>query len=269
MASPENPERTPEREDRSPEQRGTSRRRTVVGVTGGAAVLLAGGALLVAQTRDTRPASLPEPPSGASSVAAAPAAGAPAPAPATASRPAASPAPAPASPAPASPATSPASTGEHATGGDAASGKHAAKSGEETRKEIDQARAKAKADGFALQRPPEAEGAAKMVDESAVKQWTEPIKNGTVRVTTARQDLTGASALLLAGDQGKPVGGGVSCTNKIRFTRDAPPTTQPTVLLCWRTSSTRSVVTMMAKPGGVPSADANVSIINREWAKLH
>ncbi len=140
----------------------------------------------------------------------------------------------------------------------------------EIRKEIEEARAKAAADGFALQRPPKEDSKRGSAAEAAasINEWTEKVKNGSVRVTTAHRDLTGESALLIAGDRGKSVGGDVNCTNKVRFSQDAPAMERPTMLLCWRTSSDRSVVTMMATPDGEPSAGASVSIINREWAKL-
>lgn len=258
MGNPEHPEPTPERGGLTPERRTTRRRRALLGATGAAAVL-ASGAFLVAQTRDGRQESLPEPP-----LMAAASETTPAPAISDGSTPAR--AAVPSTMSTPTRTSSPAASEENEADENHAAKKQSAK---EVREEIDKARAKAKADGFPLQRPPEAKGAGRKVDESAVKQWTEPIKNGTVRVTTARQDLTGGSALLLAGDRGKPVGGGVNCTDKVRFTRDAPAAEQPTLLLCWRTSSARSVVTMMATPEGKPSTDANISIINREWAKLH
>ena len=61
MGNPRIPEPTPERGDRTPE-RHARRRRVKVGIAGGATALV-GGALLLAQMRDTRQESLPEPPS--------------------------------------------------------------------------------------------------------------------------------------------------------------------------------------------------------------
>lgn len=244
MGNPTIPEPAPEDEDRTPE-RHARRRLVMVGIAGGATALV-GGAFLLVQTPDARQESLPEPPSSSVASETTPTPGTPE------------------SSAPARPAaSSPASTPAKNTAGEKPGEKSA------TEKKIDEARAKAEADGFPLRRPPKAKGGGKKVNEAAVKQWTEPIKNGVVRVTTARQDLTGGATLRLAGDHGRSVGGGISCTDKIRLSEDAPATARPTVLMCWRTSSARSVVTLMATPKGIPSADANVSIIKREWAKLH
>jgi hypothetical protein len=259
MGNPEHPEPTPEREDLTPERRTTRTRRTLVVATG-AATVLAGGTFLVAQTRDASQESLPGPQSLA---VASETAGETAPTPVTSEGSIPSTASEPTR------ASSPAEIGESKAGGSGTGDNPAPKerSAKEVREEIDKARAKAKADGFDIQRPLKAKSGSTKAEE-AVSQWTESIKNGTVRVTTARHDLTDSSALLPAGNRGKSVGDGVKCTNKVRFTQDAPATERPTLLVCWRTSSKRSVVTMMATPQGVPSAAPNISIINREWAKL-
>jgi hypothetical protein len=260
MGIPKHEEPTPAPEDGMPERRNTRRKWMALRMTGVAAVL-AVGAFLVAQTHDARRESLPEPkPLRTASEMV----------PATAT----SGGPAPASAAPAvsesSLASSPGATAESETGQTDTGGVRAPKkrSANDVREEINKARARAKADGIELQRPLTAKGKSEMTDGS-YSQWNESTKNGSVRVTTAGHDLTDSSDLLPAGDGGKPVGDGVKCTNRVRFSQDAAPTTRPTLLVCWRTSSKRSVVTMMATPNGEPSAAANVSIINREWAKLH
>ncbi|GAA2703949.1 hypothetical protein [Actinoplanes palleronii] len=274
MGNPIHQEPTPERGDLTPELRHTRRRRTLIGVTG-AATVLAGGAFLALQTRGTQQESLPEPPPMAAATGTAPVPSTPEVS-ASASRPVS------AAASGSAPASVAASTDKGSAAGSAADEKPAKKSSDdghenqvtkksakEIRKEIEEARAKAEADGFDLQRPPKAKGESAAKAGDAIKEWTEPTDNGSVRVTTARHDLTDSSTLLLAGDRGKSVGAGVNCTNKVRFTRDAPVTERPTLLMCWKTSSSRSVVTMMAAPDGKPSADDNISIIDREWAKLH
>lgn len=256
MGYPDDLEPTPERGDSTPERSIARRRRTIAGVTGAAALLAAGGVLLVTQTRDSQQESLPEPPPLAAAGETAPEAPVPE---GSASADAVTPSTA----ASAAPASSPASTS--GPGKEPAAKKRSEK---EVREEIDKARAQAKADGVELQRPLQAKGGAAAKADEAVTQRTESIKDGSVRVTTARHDLTDSAALLIAGDGGKSVGDGVKCTNRVRFSQDTPATERPTLLVCWRTSANRSVVTMMATPRGIPSADANVSIINREWAKL-
>jgi hypothetical protein len=136
---------------------------------------------------------------------------------------------------------------------------------EKVRKEINEARRKAEADGIPLQRPPVNKG--KAVAQNLVSTRTEQTATGTIRITTARADLAGQQDQALAGDEGNPAGE-ARCTQKIRFTRSAPVRDIPTALLCWRTSDDRSVVTMAVVESGRPHAAASLAIIDREWAKL-
>jgi len=132
------------------------------------------------------------------------------------------------------------------------------------RREIEEARKKAAADGVRLQRPlkPQAAAAAGPVNER-----TERTADGSIRVISAEHDLSGQRELRLV-DGGKPVGNGVSCTNRMRFAQGAPATARPTVLVCWRVSAKRSVVTMAVTPEGMPSTAASVELIDKEWAGL-
>ncbi|WIM94935.1 hypothetical protein ACTOB_006994 [Actinoplanes oblitus] len=130
--------------------------------------------------------------------------------------------------------------------------------------EIAAARASAAADGVPLKRPLTAPNGV----QEATSVRTESTREGSVRITTAHYDLTGHQPLLIAADRGKPVGGGVRCTNKVRFSANAPAVERPSLLLCWRTSSERSVVTMATNPSGEPDPQDSVKIIDREWATL-
>jgi hypothetical protein len=90
---------------------------------------------------------------------------------------------------------------------------------------------------------------------------------GTMRIVSARQDLTGQRELAWAADQGVPVGN-ARCTKKIRLSPDAEIREIPTLLLCWRTSAAKSVYVIAVKRNGGPSKQASVSEIERVWAKL-
>ncbi|BEL12327.1 hypothetical protein Q0Z83_105180 [Actinoplanes sichuanensis] len=136
---------------------------------------------------------------------------------------------------------------------------------EEVDKEIADTRASAAADGHPLTRPVEARPGA---IQGEIDDRVEQIENGTVRITTARFDLTGHPPALVAGDRGKAVGGGVRCTDTVRFAQGQPAIKRPTVLLCWRFSKTRSLVTMMATPKSEPTLSQSMEIFRREWKKL-
>jgi hypothetical protein len=136
--------------------------------------------------------------------------------------------------------------------------------GEAIRKEIAAARAAAEKEGHPLQRAlTEAPG----VQAADVSQRTEDTKEGTIRVTSAKGDLSGQQEMLMAADDGHPVGD-AQCTQNLRFSNAATARKIPTVLLCWRTSATRSVVTFAVAKKGKPSAASSVAVLDREWKKL-
>jgi hypothetical protein len=134
------------------------------------------------------------------------------------------------------------------------------------RQKIDKARAAMAKDGVAVQRPvaPVARMDSADVTETTVGS---PADGGTVKVTSARGDLTGYAEMSWAGDNGQVVGR-ARCTHKFRFAQGAPASTKPTMLLCWRTSATRSVYTLAVSPSGKPKAATSVAAIDAQWAKL-
>jgi len=129
------------------------------------------------------------------------------------------------------------------------------------KEEIKTAREKAAKEGHPLQRALTAQG------DTPAQERTEKTSEGTVKVVTAKGDLTGQRELLLAADQGQPVGQ-ARCTQRLRFANSEVSREMPTVLLCWRVSAQRSVVTFAVAKKGKPSARVSESIIDREWAKL-
>lgn len=133
------------------------------------------------------------------------------------------------------------------------------------RKQIQAARDAAAKDGIPLQRPLQQRG--KMVAESQISTRTEQTSEGTIRISSAKADLSGQGDQLLAADNGTLVGH-ARCAHKVHFSADAAPREIPTLLLCWRTSSQRSVVTIAVAKKGRPSAAASAATIDREWSKL-
>ena len=91
--------------------------------------------------------------------------------------------------------------------------------------------------------------------------------DGSINVVTAKADLTGQRELAMAADNGTPVGD-VRCTQRLRFANAMAPRTLPMVLLCWRVSAHKSVLTLATAKTGSPSPAASAAIIDREWAKL-
>lgn len=104
-------------------------------------------------------------------------------------------------------------------------------------------------------------GAVEVTNTGSLKE------GGSLRVVTAKWDLTGQRELLWAADKGERVGK-ARCTQTLRFSNNLEPKERPTVLLCWRTSKDRSVVTVAVNKEGRPSKKASVAEIQRQWAAL-
>jgi hypothetical protein len=107
----------------------------------------------------------------------------------------------------------------------------------------------------------------KEIPADAVSTVTEQTSEGTIRITSAKADLTGQQDQLMAADSGAPAGD-ARCTQKVHFSNSAAARTIPNLLLCWRTSANRSVVTLAVAKNGHPSTASSTAVIDREWAKL-
>jgi hypothetical protein len=103
--------------------------------------------------------------------------------------------------------------------------------------------------------------------EGPVSERTETTAEGTIRVVSAKFDLTGQQEMLIAADRGRPVGD-ARCTHRLHFSNADEPREIPNVLLCFRTSATRSVVTLAIGKKVSPSAATSTAVLAREWAKL-
>jgi hypothetical protein len=250
------PTKTPEdgdmtENDASPASDGR-RRRLLIGTTGAAVVLIGGAAFAATQMGSSDSESLREPAVPVVTTASPTSAG-----PSDAAS---------ASAAAVTPSVS-ASASASATTAPATAEKEP-QSGENSRKEADEkireAREQMEDHGVEVQR---ALGDPK-TKPVKIDRRTETLGKSTVQIETAQADLSGQGLRLIAAGKGEPAGNGVSCTNSIRFAAGAEPTARPNVLLCWRTSDSRSVVTMTVTPEGKPSKTDSAEIISKEWSKL-
>ena len=93
-------------------------------------------------------------------------------------------------------------------------------------------------------------------------------REGTaIRVVSARADLTARRRVLGAADSGEQAGA-ARCTRNFRLAGEPESRIRPGVLLCWRTSAAKSVVTVATNARGRPSAASSVAVIDREWTDL-
>ncbi|MEU4622161.1 hypothetical protein AB0G04_19630 [Actinoplanes sp. NPDC023801] len=94
-----------------------------------------------------------------------------------------------------------------------------------------------------------------------------PFGDGTIRVVTARRDLSGEREMLLPGDAGEPAGNGVRCTSELRSQPEVP-LDRPATMMCWRMSESRSVITMTSAAREESLAAECADVITQEWARL-
>jgi hypothetical protein len=234
----------------NPERSSRRRKQAVAGVVGLAAVLGGGAFVVTDQLTGDEPATVSaeagapapvDPPATASAPASAPAApsAAPSRAPAAAT--------APPAPAPATTTARPRTTQEII----------AAVKG-----------AAARATGN-VKRPPAPAGTAVTDAEVTVAQsGSLRDAGGTLRVVSARRDLTGQRELSwVAGQKGEKVGD-ARCTQSIRVSPDVPLRERPTLLVCWRTSAAKSVYTIAVNLKQRPSKQASVAALTKVWNQL-
>jgi hypothetical protein len=89
----------------------------------------------------------------------------------------------------------------------------------------------------------------------------------TMRIVSARGDLTDLRELAWPADSGTRIGS-ARCTQNFRFNRQAAPGIRPTLLICWRTSATKSVYTVVSDLVDKPSMQASVAVLEREWNSM-
>jgi hypothetical protein len=176
--------------------------------------------------------------------------------------------PAPSSPPPAAPAR-PATTRPRTPGADRqrASASPSPSKSLSAAQRIAAARAAAAKDGIPVERPLVAQGLPGATGPVTETNTGSLASGGTMRVISARYDLTGQRELLWAADGGSPVGD-ARCTQNFHFTNARKPRIRPTMLMCWRTSAAKSVVTVAVVKQGRPAAATSVAALDAEWARL-
>jgi hypothetical protein len=86
----------------------------------------------------------------------------------------------------------------------------------------------------------------------------------TMKIVSAHGDLTGQRELAWAADAGHAAGA-ARCTQNFRFNPQSKAGGRPSMLLCWRTSATKSVYTLAVDITQKPSERASVATLNATW----
>lgn len=127
------------------------------------------------------------------------------------------------------------------------------------------ARSAAAKDGVKVQRPlPAATAAGVPGDVTVTDSGSLRDDGGTLRVVSARGDLTGQQELGWVADDGDPVGS-ARCSQTFRFAGNTKPARKPNLLVCWRTSAGKSVYTVTVDLDGHPSKQDSVAALAKRW----
>lgn len=136
-------------------------------------------------------------------------------------------------------------------------------------KRIAEARAAAAKDSVPLLRPLPQGTVAEVPDEAVTVRNSGSVQKdkATLRLVSARADLTGQRELAWVADGGRKVGDS-RCSQTIKLANNTKPERKSTLLICWRTSAKKSVYTVAVDLDGDPSEQRSVAAINAEWKKL-
>jgi hypothetical protein len=90
---------------------------------------------------------------------------------------------------------------------------------------------------------------------------------GIIRVVSARGDLSGQRELHWVAGGVEPYRN-AECTQRFQLGNEPKPARKATLLLCWRTSTEKSVVTVLVDPKGKPSRAKAVRELNKKWLSM-
>ncbi|MEV6493884.1 hypothetical protein AB0M20_35470, partial [Actinoplanes sp. NPDC051633] len=169
-------------------------------------------------------------------------------------------------PPPASPSAPPATTPAKASAPKSATTKSPAAS-KSTADRVKAARDAGKRAGVKITRPLSQTPADRSVTAADLTVSQTSSGRATLKVVSARKNLAGYRELGWVADDGEPVGA-AQCSQTFRFNAGMKPAEKPALLICWRTSATRSVYTIATNPDGRPSKQASVAAIDRQWERL-
>jgi hypothetical protein len=134
------------------------------------------------------------------------------------------------------------------------------------RERVQAAREAAAKNGVEVQRPLPVAPAQALSDVQVTNSGSLKEDGRTLRVVSARGDLTGYREL--AWVTGAEKVGDASCTQTFKFADNATAERKPNLLICWRTSSTASAYTVMVDLDGKPSKQDSVAALAKQWSRL-
>jgi hypothetical protein len=140
----------------------------------------------------------------------------------------------------------------------------------DVRAEVDAARSRAAKAGQPLQRPLTASASPKIgaAEADSLVEEERPLPDGgTLRISSARYDLSGQGRMLWAADSGTAAGA-ARCTQNFRFAQGQRPAVRKNMLLCWRNTADRSVVVLAVTRADPPNTAQVLNVLDTQWDRL-
>ncbi|WP_433366455.1 hypothetical protein ACQPZX_37765 [Actinoplanes sp. CA-142083] len=100
-----------------------------------------------------------------------------------------------------------------------------------------------------------------------VQRSTAAGTDGSVRVIWARGDLTGQQELAYVAG-GVTAYQGAECSQTFKFATNPAPAKKDNLVMCWKTSPTKSVAAMVVDFKGHPSRTKAIEAINAKWQNM-
>jgi hypothetical protein len=89
----------------------------------------------------------------------------------------------------------------------------------------------------------------------------------TLRLVSALGDLTGRRELSWVADAGLSVGDGY-CSQNFHYSAPVTPGLNPSLMICWRVTPVKSVISVAVSKTATPSAQAGITAIDRQWDRF-
>ncbi|WP_203828223.1 hypothetical protein [Actinoplanes palleronii] len=109
--------------------------------------------------------------------------------------------------------------------------------------------------------------ATSVLDSVRMTQRGSLKSGGIIRVVSARGDLSGQRELRWVAGGVKPYRN-ADCTQTFQLGNNPKAERKKNLLLCWRTSTEKSVVTVLVDPKGKPSRAKAVRELNKKWKSM-
>ncbi|MEV6301474.1 hypothetical protein AB0M02_18835 [Actinoplanes sp. NPDC051861] len=121
--------------------------------------------------------------------------------------------------------------------------------------------------GVPVKRPLPGEIGVRDADVEVKESGTLQKHGEQLKVMSAESDLTGQRELAWVADLGKPYGS-ATCSQTFKLANEEKAAKKPNLLICWRTSTSKSVYTVLVDLDGKPSKEKSVKALEKRWKAM-